>query len=538
MLGEWKGKSQREIAEEIGIPRSTLQHWLERRQGIDAQPELVAFFESEVGIAFIHRLLVAAQFVITMLGTSGVRMVCLFMELSGLAQFVAGSYGAQRQVNQAVEEAIIAYGKQERRRLSATASPKAITICEDETFHPEICLVAIEPVSNFILLEEYAADRKAQTWTAAVKESLRDLPVEVIQATSDEGRGICRHIEQELGAHHSPDLFHVQHAASQATSAPMAAQVRKAETVLAEASQGLEKQQNLQQTYLNSDPRPVGRPPAFQQHIATAQASATEAQASLDAALARQAQAKATIQAISQSYHPYDPATGEARDATSVAAELDTHFATLETLAAAANLSTRCQEQIRKAKRVVVKMVATIAFFFLTTQAKIAALGLTQEQEQAVYDQLIPGVYLQLTADKAATAQERQAMRQQSEHLLAPLQSVDSPLFLLDPAQKQRIEEVATECAQLFQRSSSCTEGRNGQLALRHHSLHRLSHPRLNALTTVHNYFITRPDGSTPAQRFFHADPHSLFDYLLAHVDLPGRPAQKRPPLPPQPLLL
>ena len=538
MLGEWKGKSQREIAEEIGIPRSTLQHWLERRQGIDAQPELVAFFESEVGIAFIHRLLVAAQFVITMLGTSGVRMVCLFMEMSGLAQFVAGSYGAQRQVNQAVEEAIIAYGKQERRRLSATASPKAITICEDETFHPEICLVAIEPVSNFILLEEYAADRKAQTWTAAVKESLRDLPVEVIQATSDEGRGICRHIEQELGAHHSPDLFHVQHAASQATSAPMAAQVRKAETVLAEASQGLEKQQNLQQTYLNSDPRPVGRPPAFQQHIATAQASATEAQASLDAALARQAQAKATIQAISQSYHPYDPATGEARDATSVAAELDTHFATLETLAAAANLSTRCQEQIRKAKRVVVKMVATIAFFFLTTQAKIAALGLTQEQEQAVYDQLIPGVYLQLTADKAATAQERQAMRQQSEHLLAPLQSVDSPLFLLDPAQKQRIEEVATECAQLFQRSSSCTEGRNGQLALRHHSLHRLSHPRLNALTTVHNYFITRPDGSTPAQRFFNADPHSLFDYLLAHVDLPGRPAQKRPPLPPQPLLL
>ena len=183
-------------------------------------------------------------------------------------------------------------------------------------------------------------------------------------------------------------------------------------------------------------------------------------------------------------------------------------------------------------------MVATIAFFFLTTQAKIAALGLTQEQEQAVYDQLIPGVYLQLTADKAATAQERQALRQQSEHLLAPLQSVDSPLFLLDPAQKQRIEEVATECAQLFQRSSSCTEGRNGQLALRHHSLHRLSHPRLNALTTVHNYFITRPDGSTPAQRFFNADPHSLFDYLLAHVDLPGRPAQKRPPLPPQPLLL
>ena len=538
MLGEWKGKSQREIAEEIGIPRSTLQHWLERRQGIDAQPELVAFFESEVGIAFIHRLLVAAQFVITMLGTSGVRRVCLFMELSGLDRFVAGCYGAQRQVNQALEEAIISYGEQERRRLSAMAKPKTITICEDETFHPEICLVAIEPVTNFILLEEYAADRKAQTWTAALKESLRDLPVEVIQATSDEGRGICRHIEQELGAHHSPDLFHVQHAASQATAAPLAAQVRKAETHLAEANQTLEAQQAKQQAYLASDPRPVGHPPNFTRRIAVAQTSVTEAQTSLDGALLRQAQAKATIRAIGQSYHPYDPSTGVARDAQSVAAELDSHFATLETLATQANLSIRCQEQIRKAKRVVVKMVATIAFFFLTIQATVTALSLTTEQEQALYDHLIPAIYLQLMADKAPHAPERHALRQQSERLLAPLHSEDSPLFLLDSQQKQLIEEVATECAQLFQRSSSCTEGRNGQLALRHHSLHRLSNRKLSALTTVHNYFIERPDGSTPAQRFFHAEPHSLFDYLLAHVDLPGRPAQKRPPLPPQPLLL
>ena len=109
---------------------------------------------------------------------------------------------------------------------------------------------------------------------------------------------------------------------------------------------------------------------------------------------------------------------------------------------------------------------------------------------------------------------------------------------LLDPEQKELITGIATECAQLFQRSSSCTEGRNGQLALRHHSLHRLSHRKLNVLTTVHNYFITRPDGSTAAQRFFNADPRSLFDYLLAHVDLPGRPAQKRPPPPPPPPLL
>ena len=538
MLGDQNGKSQRTIAEEIGIPRSTLQHWLARHQGIDAEPEMVNFFESEVGIAFLHRLILAAHFVITLLGPSGVRMVCLFMELSGLDQFVAACYGAQRQVNQAIEEAIVTYEQEERKRLSATASPKVITVCEDETFHPETCLVAIEPVSNFIVLEKYVSDRKAETWTAALNESLVDLPVTVIQATSDEGRGICRHVKHELGAHHSPDLFHVQHAASQATSAPLAAQVRKAETALTAASQVVERQQARQQDYLNCDPRPVGRPPDFERYIATAQATEKKAQATLAGALAHQAQAKAAIQGISQSYHPYDLATGAARNAKTVAAELDTHFATLEAVAAEANLSTRCQEQIYKAKRVMVKMVATITFYFLTIQAKVEALSLTSAQEQAVYDQLIPGIYLRLVANKAATAQERQALRQQAQCLLASLQDIDSPFFPLDPERKELITGVATECAQLFQRSSSCTEGRNGQLALRHHSLHRLSHRKLTALTTVHNYFITRPDGSTAAQRFFNADPRSLFDYLLAHVDLPGRPAQKRPPPPPLPLLL
>ena len=72
-------------------------------------------------------------------------------------------------------------------------------------------------------------------------------------------------------------------------------------------------------------------------------------------------------------------------------------------------------------------------------------------------------------------------------------------------------------------------EGRNGQLALRHHSLHAMSSVRLEALTVVHNYFIRRPDGTTPAERFFGTKPDDLFEWLLDHLDMPARPAMKRP---------
>ena len=47
--------------------------------------------------------------------------------------------------------------------------PKAVTVCEDETFHPAPCLVAIEPVSNFILLEGYVERRDAKTWSAELE---------------------------------------------------------------------------------------------------------------------------------------------------------------------------------------------------------------------------------------------------------------------------------------------------------------------------------------------------------------------------------
>ncbi|CAG0940232.1 hypothetical protein ANRL1_00109 [Anaerolineae bacterium] len=71
-------------------------------------------------------------------------------------------------------------------------------------------------------------------------------------------------------------------------------------------------------------------------------------------------------------------------------------------------------------------------------------------------------------------------------------------------------------------------ERRNGQLALRHHSLHRIRDQKLATLTTVHNYFVQRRDGKTAAERFFGSKPVNLFDWVLEQVDLPGRLTQKR----------
>ena len=90
------------------------------------------------------------------------------------------------------------------------------------------------------------------------------------------------------------------------------------------------------------------------------------------------------------------------------------------------------------------------------------------------------------------------------------------------------LERKAQICADLFQRSSSCVEGRNGQLSLKHHALHRFTSRKLQALTVLHNYLVRRLDGTTAAERFYGTATRDLFAWLLDRLPIPARPHARR----------
>src|SRR5713101_69273 len=101
----------------------------------------------------------------------------------------------------------------------------------------------MEPVSNYIVLEQAATARDQDTWNALMEEALSGLNCRVIQSTSDEAPGLLAYVEHHLGAHHSPDLFHVQHELSKAVSAPMAVKQRAATKTIARAQETLNRVQ-------------------------------------------------------------------------------------------------------------------------------------------------------------------------------------------------------------------------------------------------------------------------------------------------------
>ncbi len=194
------------------------------------------------------------------------------------------------------------------------------------------------------------------------------------------------------------------------------------------------------------------------------------------------------------------------RNGKLIAGDIQAQIDTIRTLAQQAGLSQACFDRIEKAERVVPKMQATIAFVSGYVRQKVQQLELGSPQSFAMHAHLIPSYYLERVAS-TRTVTQGEALRALAERLRTPLFEPEGMLGELSLMKQNQLKAEAAKLAEVFQRSSSNVEGR---------------------LTAIHNFFLTRPDGTTAAERFFGQKPRSMFSAILAAVEIP--PAPLRPP--------
>jgi hypothetical protein len=524
-----QGISERQAAKELKVPRTTLQAWRRWHDTLDMCPHVADFFQSGPGLAFLHRLVIAFHLVCVEVGACGIRLVCLFLHLTGLNRFVAASYGAQQQVNLQVEQAMVTYDHDETARLASGMPQKDLTVPQDETFTGGLCLITMDPESNFIILEQLAQARDQTTWDDLMAPALAPLKCRVIQSTSDEAPGLLAYVEHYLEAHHSPDLFHVQHELVKAVSGPMATKERAALKAVTEATAQLE--------LLQSDPQSAGdvsekylpgcppKEPVRLEHTEQVLAAARREHERL---AEQREQVKASIRGIGHDDHFVDLERGVRRNGHLIASDIQGHIEQIRTVAQQEALSQSCLERINKAERVVPKMQATIAFVSRYVGQQVAQLDLTPPASFAMHAKLIPSYYLDRVAG-TRTVSDGDPLRELAERLRAPLVEPGGVLSALSPEAQHHLHDEAQRLAAVFQRSSSNVEGRNGYLSLRSHQLRGLDLPRKReCFTAIHNFFLTRPDGTTAAERFFGQKPRSMFAAILDAVELV--PAPLSPP--------
>ena len=524
-----QGVSERQAAKELKVPRTTLQAWRVWHDTLDICPHVADFFQSGPGLAFLHRLVIAFHMVCVEVGACGIRLVCLFLNLTGLNRFVAASYGAQQQVNVQVEQAMVTYSQDETARLAQDMPQKDITVTQDETFTGGLCLITMDPESNFIILEQQAQARDQVSWNEGMAPALAPLNCRVIQSTSDEAPGLLAYVEHYLEAHHSPDLFHVQHELVKAVSGPMGTKERAAHKAIIDAQEQLERLQTRPKS-MGEEPekRGPGRPPKEPVSLEQAEQALEAATQEHERLSEQRAKVQQSIRGIGHDYHFVDLERGVRRNGQLIASDIQTHIEQIRTVAQQEGLSQSCLERIDKAERVVPKMQGTIEFVSRYVAEQVARLELKPPLSFAMHAKLIPSYYLDRVAG-TRSIKDGAPLHDLAERLRAPLFAPGGVLSALSPIAQDYLQDEAQRLAAVFQRSSSNVEGRNGYLSLRSHQLRGLDLPRKReCFTAIHNFFLTRSDGTTAAERFFGQKPRSMFGAILDAVEL--APAPLSPP--------
>ena len=188
------------------------------------------------------------------------------------------------------------------------------------------------------------------------------------------------------------------------------------------------------------------------------------------------------------------------------------------------NRSQRCLDRIDQAERVVPTRQAIMAFVSGDVRQHGNPRNLAQPASYALPAQRIPSFDLERVAQRD-TGSQGQPLRERASRLRSPWCEPGGACSQLRPETQRTLQQQAQALAEVFQRASSNVEGRNGYLSLRNHQLRGLDLSRKRAcLIAMHNFFLTRPDGTTAAERFFGQTPRSMCAAILDPVDLPPAP--------------
>jgi hypothetical protein len=422
-------------------------------------------------------------------------------------------------------------GDREKARLAAVMPARRLTLSPDETVRSKQLLVALDLPSNFLVLETISASRTATRWADAVQQGLAGMPVVVEQITADEAPGLRKLTSEFLGAHKSSDLMHGQQEVHGGTAAPLATQVREADKALTRAVAHL-AEENRQATLWPLQEHGPGRPPVWPARLDKARAAVRAAGHVLERALEQQMGMRLCVRDLGQALHPVNVQTGAIESAERVGEALGAIFTEIWQRVMECGLGPSRWARIEKAQRLVPSWVGSVAWWHRRAQAQLDAENLSAPVRTLMWEVLIPTRYLERVRRQSVGGACRSRLSELIDRVSAPLREAQGVWLGESLSVRRRLDALAREIVNRWQRASSATEGRNGFLELHHHHLRGLRPLRLKALTVIHNFEARREDGTTAAERFFGAPHADLFEHLVAVMPVPALPRtrRKRPP--------
>jgi hypothetical protein len=487
------------IAAATGIPKSSVQR---HQQGLKRRNQYreSEWWESEAGSRWLKLLVVGSLFFFSIKHGIGVGEVSQFLKALRLERQVGCSPSALDSLKQQLIDTI---GEYEAAQAEHCQPQRGQGICvgADEVFFGLPVLVLMELASGYVLTEVQCEDRSYAQWQQQIQQWWSGQGWVCHFMVSDRAKALVKLAVQGLGCASVADLFHALHRLSQ----PMGSALGRAQARLLkhigttqaqlEATPHLTKQQKLSDTLAS---------------LCAQQAAVSQAQQHYHTAL----------QSISLSLHPFTLEQAQPQTGCDITQALIQPLSQLRQIAETYG-QTQARSAIETFEQQLPELIAGVhAWWQWATQA-LAAQTSHLELQNWVLCCLLPWLYWSQQAEKTQHSELKQRYQQASDTAARQLLAHPFSQTLSAPERQHWIDWAAWMTLH-YQRTSSAVEGRNGYLTRLHHAGRGFSPKTLKALTIIHNFHLTRPDGTTAAQRLFGYDFPDLFEWIVDHTgDLP-----------------
>jgi hypothetical protein len=513
-------RSHRSFACENHIPHSTFNDWLSAAPS-DLPPRFLHFFRSSDGSAFLRRLVLSSLLVFHHQNSCGLRPITDFLKLLQLDSFVGCSYGALYDLDQSLQDDILQFAQEQRSALAPKMPQKDIAILADEHFHSDRpCLVALEPLSGFLLLETYADNRSCETWCSALQEATKDLPVTIVALGSDQAAALIKTAEQ-LNAQHFPDLFHLQRDLTAGIFSSFGRSISRLDNDLEKIEERIEACGGYEAADELFTAEQV-------EQLVDLCLQEQTVQKVKQGEMEKLQTVKDAVKAISEAHHPFDIETGKTRTAEQMKEEITSALDELEKKANEEEMPEKTKEAVKKGRKWMDLLVGSMTWFLLHVNEELEKMEVNEEMMRQIREELLPGMYWKEAASRAKTSEERRQKAENAERLLAKARRPEGEMGKLSEQERREIEERCRSLVGKYVRASSAVEGRNARHSLYKHGQTRLRQRRMKVLNAVQNWVSKDAEGKTAAEKFFEQKHTDAFEWLLRKLrDLPRPVAQR-----------
>lgn len=477
--------SLRELAKQSSIPKSSV-HRQRTNQQIRIDFIGHDFFETKIGLEWLHKLFFAVIFIFGIQAGVGAETISLFFNVILVTAYVATSPSSIRDIKQKMRIVLDKYGTKQINEILRRCKNKELHLGGDETgFSDSLFLVLMELTSGFIFTEELVANRKYSTWKEYAGNMLTKFK-KILSFSSDGGRALLK-LGKDIACDNFMDLFHLLQDAKRlfatifhSKRSSLQAELKKLEKEPCTSDNEQKKADiNNKVTAINNGQKAY----------------------------------RDVLFAISTQTHPFKNIS-EIKTSAELEKQLHQQLNILKGIAKTCEIDDKRKLLNRFERRIEASSRINDSWHKWVEQSVLCK---TNNHEIKIWAKhyVLPFVYFE---EQLRKSKKKKDLKNYYQKL------VEKSKKQLDahPLTKEYLNEDwldwAKAMALKYQRTTSAIEGRNARLAQHYFSVRGVKRPHINSLTVIHNFWIKRIDGTTASQRLCGFDPPDLFKFILKNM--------------------